>query len=142
MRTGFSLIEVVIVIAILAVLIVIFLPIGLDFYRIYVVNNTEDQVIGFLKQARVDAINQKNESDFGFYHNSSQIILFEGSSYATRNPDYDLIYSVPNNINITGLQEVVFAKNSGLPSQTGTITITLDSRIKEITINSEGLISY
>jgi len=142
MKSGFTLIELIIVIAISIFLVAIFFPIGFNFFQIQVLNGATDSIVWLLKQAESSAISQKNNSAFGLYLAQNQAILFQGDNYQGRVASQDINVSIPMSIRITGLQEIDFAKKTGLPSQAGSIFLSLDGRSQEIQINSIGLISY
>ena len=134
--------ELLIVIGIIILLAAIFVPIGLNFYQIQVFNQTNDQVIWLLKQARASAMSQKNNSAFGLYFNNQQITLYQGASYQTRQADLDVNYKIPESVKIEGLGEINFSLGAGLPSQIGPIILSSNKIKKEITLNSIGLIDY
>ncbi|MFA5188573.1 MAG: prepilin-type N-terminal cleavage/methylation domain-containing protein [Patescibacteria group bacterium] len=139
---GFTLIELLIVIGIVVLLAAIFLPIGLNFYQIQVLNQTNDQVIWLLKQARSSALSQKNNSAFGLYYNNQQLTLYQGASYEARQVDFDVNYKIPSSVKIEGLSDINFSLAQGLPGQTGTIILSSNQITKTITLNSIGLIDY
>ena len=142
MKSGFTLIELIIVIAISIFLVAIFFPIGLNFYQIQVLNGGTDSIVWLLKQAQSSAISQKNDSAFGLYLAQNQAILFQGNNYQGREASQDINVAIPLSVRIAGLQEIDFAKKTGLPAQTGSIFLSLAGRSEEIQINSIGLISY
>lgn len=140
-KNGFTILEVLLVIAIFSIIVVMFLPVGVDFYKIQLINRTNDQILWLLKSARNNAITQQNNSDFGYYYNDNMVVLFEGSSYDSREQDKDFTYSVPSDISIIGPSEIVFEKYTGNPDQTGTISVLYYQHSRDININSEGLIT-
>jgi type II secretory pathway pseudopilin PulG len=71
------------------------------------------------------------------------LTLFKGSSYASRDTNYDEATDIPATITVSGLQEVVFAKKTGLPQNTGTTTLTSSTNeTRTATINSEGMVAH
>jgi len=139
---GFTLMELLIVIGIIVFLSVILLPISLNFYQSQILNKTTDQLVWFLKQARSNALSQMNNFSFGLYFDQKQIVLFQGESYQARQIDQDLNLPIPNSIKISGLEEIVFAKATGLPNQSAKITLSSEQGTREIQVNEIGLISY
>jgi len=87
-------------------------------------------------------LSQKNNSAFGLYYNNQQLTLYQGASYQSRQADLDIDYKIPASIKIEGLDDINFSLGTGLPSQTGTITLSSNQITKEITLNSIGLIDY
>jgi prepilin-type N-terminal cleavage/methylation domain-containing protein len=149
MNRGFSLIELIVVIGIIAILAIFLLPVSLNYYQREVLKKTEDQLVWILKEARDNAINQKNGSYFGLYITNDNFIIFQGQSYSQRILVEDVSYSFPLSINISGLKEIVFAPNTGIASPSGTISLSLGTASadasqdkRDIIINELGVISY
>jgi prepilin-type N-terminal cleavage/methylation domain-containing protein len=142
MNKGFTLIEVIIVICIILLLFVIVWPIGASFYRQQLISKAEDQVVWILKQARADAINQKNNSAFGVHLSDGEAILFQGENFDNRVAVEDMSYSLPKIATLSGLQEIVFLPNTGFVSAPGAVIIGGVGSNKEIKINKLGVIDY
>lgn len=68
--------------------------------------------------------------------------MYEGSSYLLRVPSKDLIFELPNNIELSGVEELNFTKKTGIPSISGTVVLThmLSLEVVNITINHQGFI--
>jgi type II secretory pathway pseudopilin PulG len=77
-------------------------------------------------------------------------VLFKGNSYATRDTVFDQPISVPSTIALTigGAMspgnETVFARITGTPSNTGTVTLTFTrgNDVRTVTLNAAGTVSY
>ena len=77
------------------------------------------------------------------YAQAESITLFQGASYIERDPDFDEVSSISPALTLSGTQEYVYAKSSGLPQNTGTLTLTLNANeARNITINAKGTITY
>ncbi len=142
MKSGFTLLELLIVIAIFFLLTAITLPVGWNFYKIQILNKTQDEIVSFLKLARNNALAQKNNSDFGVYIAKEQIVLFQGASYDSRQADKDIMFPVSKIISFSGLSEIDFNSYNAQPSQFGLITISLENQQRLIQINELGTIDY
>ncbi len=142
MKQGFTLVEILVVVAIILFLAAIMVPISLNFYKMQVFNETHERAVGLLKQARSNAFVQKNNADFGLYFGDKQMVLFQGPSYDQRNESQDLSLKLPALVEISGLSEIVFSQGSALPKQSGSLFIKLGQKQKEIIINEQGLIIY
>jgi hypothetical protein len=71
------------------------------------------------------------------------ILIYKGSSYILRDVDYDENTQIPKSIVPTGISEITFSKVFGVPSATGTFTLTSQANEKRtITINEKGMVDY
>jgi len=142
MSKGFTLIEIIIVICIILLLLVIVWPVGANFYRQEMLTKTQQQVIWVLKQARNNAVNQKYNTSYGVKFQPGEIILFQGNSFNDRNQLQDIYYPLSSVISLNGLQEIVFAANTGFVVNAGSIILRTNNLVKEIKINQLGVIDY
>jgi len=139
---GLTLSEILIVVAIIAILISFTLPLGLDFYRSQQLETQSQGVIQALRRAQLKAMSVEDDSRFGVYLTNDNYTLFKGSSYLTRDVNFDEVFDLPMIINVSGLTEVVFFKLEGKPNQTGNIILSSDSDSRTININEMGRINY
>ncbi|KXK09605.1 MAG: type II secretion system protein [Candidatus Dojkabacteria bacterium] len=96
-----------------------------------------------LRRAQVLSQTGENDSYWGVYFQNGSITVFRGQTYLTRNPDFDEITTVSNELAFTGLSEVIFNPVIGNTSNTGSITITNpESEQWVISINNRGVIDY
>ena len=105
---GFSLVELLIVVAIIVTISGLGLFVGLDFYKTYALNSERDVMIGILMKARNKAANNFNQSAHGMFINSNGYTVFQGPSYASRNGAYDEFVARNNSVTESGLNEIVF----------------------------------
>lgn len=140
MRNGFTLIEVLLVLALVSGLASLSLPIGLTFYRNQIVDETGRDVASVLHRARSQAMSQKNDSPFGVELLSGSYVLFQGTSYALRSALNDEIFSLPTGLSVSGLAEIVYSKPGGTTTVSGIITLSSVSTSTTITVNQQGLI--
>ncbi len=117
MKKGFTLTEIMIVIAIIILLSALTLPFGINFFQ---EQRTEEETISLvnnLKIAQSRAMSGKNNSSWGikFEPESSRYILFQGESFIERDAAYDEIFEMSSGTQIDGLDEIVFEKITGKP---------------------------
>ncbi len=138
---GFTLVEILLVIGMLAFLAVIIMPITLDFYKSQQLDTHTRQIIQTLRMAQLSAMSVEEDSNFGVYLTNDNYTLFRGSSYVARETQYDEVFDLPQIINISGLSEAVFSKLDGLPSATGQIILTNNIKTNTIDINGMGRVN-
>ncbi len=137
---GFTLFEIILTIGIFAILVAVTAPLAFRFLGTQNIDDATKTTVASLRQARTQALFQKNDASFGINFSSSSYTLFQGSSYATRTATQDIVTTFPVGITISGLTEVVFEKRTGTPSSIGTLLIQSGGSSRSITINSQGLI--
>lgn len=136
-------IELLLVMGITAIIFAFSAPYTLNFYRTQITDDARSNIIEALQRARHYAVLQKNDSNFGVKINNSdhQYVLFQGGSYATKVDLYDEVYDLIDNIEVSGEDEIVFSKLTGVPSATGTISLSYGTVLKEILIQDSGTVS-
>lgn len=142
-KKGFTLIEILLVVGIVAVIFSFSAPYGLRFYRSQLIEEARSNVIEALRRARHYAILQKNDSAWGVKIDTenSKYILFQGDSYDSRVDIYDEVYDLLTEAVVSGdWTEVVFSKMTGLPNDTGTTTLSFNSLNRGILIEETGTI--
>ena len=141
-QKGLTLIEILITTTIIAVIFSLGLVFGIDFYRNYAFHSERDVIVSILEKARSRALNNINQEAHGVYFSGANHVIFQGNSYAARNSLFDLIIPKSYSAILSGLNEVVFSQLSGESNASGTITISEDGRISDISINNEGRITW
>ena len=139
---GFTLVELLMVVAVLGLLIMVSLPPAINFYKSRQFEVAQSGIVQTLRRAQLKAMSLEADSSFGVYITPSQYVLFKGSSYTTRDSAFDEVFDLSDNLSVTGLSEIVFSKLRGIPSDTGNISLTIDSLKAAININEVGRINY
>jgi prepilin-type N-terminal cleavage/methylation domain-containing protein len=142
-RAGFTLLELLISIAMIGALAAMSVPV----YQTFQVKNDIDVARSVaaqsLRRAQTKARAMDGDETWGVHFQAGSITLFQGSSYATRDTDFDEIYEPADIIGFSGLTEVTFAKLTGEPSATGTLTMSsAANQSRSLTINDKGTVSY
>lgn len=148
-RRGITAVEILIAVSILGILVLIVLPQFSKMKENQVLKNTIGEVSSALGNAQSQSLASVNSSEYGVHFQSNQIIIFTGkifSSGATDNKTIDIISpSSISNVTLNGTSastgELYFERLSGIPSKTGTITISTPSTSKIITISATGAVS-
>ncbi len=146
-RKGFTLIEILIVIAILAVLVTIIVSTFSLFNKNEAIKKDTETVVEVLQQARSQTLSSKNGSQYGVHFGTSKITLFTGATYsagASTNSDTTLA-STDTIVTVTltgGGNDIVFTRLTGETAQNGTVVVSspTSSRTKTVTIYKTGVI--
>ena len=139
---GFSLVEGMVVAGLFALFAGVVGPV----YRTVQTKNNLDVAVTGVASAlrRAQAVAQSGNADvnWGVKLFATHIVVFAGNSYALRQASYDEKLDFPGAITVSGNTEVVFAKFTGLPQATGTITITNPFGSRNVIVNAQGTITY
>lgn len=140
-KNGFTLFEVILVIALFFIILSFAVPYGLRFFRVERLDSASRQLIEVLREAQSKALSQELDSDYGVFITEHSFILFKGASYATRDPQYDFAFEVSSHVEINAPDEITFQKLTGLPSAPAEIIIASGLRSNIIRINAQGMMS-
>ena len=152
---GFTLLELLLVIGILAIMSYLAVPISFTFYRSQVVDGARSELLEVLSRARHNAVLQEYDSRYGVYISPSPLnggalstyTLYQGNSSTTRNQTYDEVYTETPNLTITATGstalvagDINFSKLVGTTTATGTITIQYNgaTESRSVVIDSFG----
>ena len=113
--SGFTLIEILITVSLISILGFFLFSIGLNFYKSQQLETQAQEILQTLRRAQSKATSVELDSSFGVYLTNDNYTLFKGSSYLTRDPQYDEIFDLPEIIKVSGLSEIVFLKSEGVP---------------------------
>lgn len=135
---GFTLIELLLVIGVAMSIAALTIPVGVRFVQTQALDETTSDILGTLRRSQHLAAFQKNDSAFGVKFLSGSYVLFQGSSYTSRVASEDESFTLPGGIITSGIDEVVFAKLTGIPSSTGMLTIASSFNSQALDIHAQG----
>ncbi|MEK7195363.1 MAG: hypothetical protein AAB655_01570 [Patescibacteria group bacterium] len=141
-RGGFTLIEALLVVALLVVIFGLSVGLNSNFYGTHALISERDNLVSLLRHARSLAMDNVGESSHGVFVSSNQYVLFNGDSYALRDPQYDVVFPRTSSVGAEGLPEVVFSPLEGNSGVSGTIAVFLGDGRSQIHINNEGAIGW
>lgn len=139
---GYTLVELMLVIGIIAIITAVGLPIYAALQNSNGLDITTNTLVQDLYQAQIFSRYEVDNSSWGVAIVGQTITFYAGSSYASRNTAYDNVFTMPVTTTTSGLSEVDFSKLYGLPSTNGTFTLTVTGISRSVTINSVGMVDY
>ena len=147
---GFSLIEVVIVIALSGLVLALGLLLSLDVYRGTVFRSTRSILVSSLTTARARALSNQYQSPHGVCYSAPDFIVFRGTSFSTAqdkerisgNPAVTL--TSPSFFFTCGTGTgILFTQISATTTNTGIITVTQSGHADEtVSVNALGTIVW
>ena len=111
-RKGFTLIEVMVVIGILAIVAGMGMTFGFDAYRGYLFRAEHTGALHILSTARNRAVNNFDQKPHGIKFENDGYILFKGNTYNDADPA-NADYPKNQAFSVTGIDTVIFEQLSG-----------------------------
>lgn len=96
--------------------------------------------VSALRRASLLAGANSNNSRWGVRVQQGEAVLFEGSTYQSRNVARDEVVPILPSITIEGATEFVFQKFTGGLGSSQTLTLRLGVESRTITINTKGVV--
>jgi prepilin-type N-terminal cleavage/methylation domain-containing protein len=132
---GFTAIELILVIAIVAILGATTTPFLINFYQRNNLEVATDTIIGSIRKAQNYAINNKDTGNWGVCLSGTKIRLFRGTCAA---PTFSEQFDKSSSVTITGLNETTFSKARGEPSAPLSINVSNSIGSYNINVNNAG----
>lgn len=151
---GFTLIQLVIALAILAIVGMISIPSIMYLVKLPPLNSAAEEIISTLKLAQNKTISSEGNSQYGVYFkmvtDPHELILFKGQSYELRDQAFDKSYPLPLSVELYGTDlgggsEIVFDKLTGSTANAGSISLRLKNdtdQVKIVYIDNSGIVDY
>jgi prepilin-type N-terminal cleavage/methylation domain-containing protein len=146
-QKGITVVEILIVIAILGIIAVVVLPQFSKMRDGQVFNNSINTIVESLTKAKSETLASVDGYNYGVQFENNRVIIFRGDTFNSQDAN-NRIYSLTSPASITNISlsgggsNLYFNKFSGLPSRSGSITLTLGSMVKVININSLGILTF
>ena len=140
-RLGFTLIEVLLVVAIITLSAAITIPVGAAYLSRSDLSNTTSSVVQSLRQAQSYAFYSNQDDNWGVRVESGTITIYKGADYATRDSSFDTTIPFRSSVVVSGDQEVLFTRGSGRTASPITINLSDGSSSSEINVSRIGVVS-
>jgi Tfp pilus assembly protein FimT len=133
--TGVSLIELILVVAIISTIAIAVASFGGGFLSRNHLTNKTNEVVSSLRTAQLNTMSGKEDCQWGVETTSSRIKL-----YAVGDSSFDQVFAIPSGVSITSTN-VVFDKLNGNSSAPTTIVVNNDvGESNSISINEVGIV--
>lgn len=140
LEPGISIIEILLVVAIMAILGASMMAVGQRFLVNNHLDNKTNELVTLLRTARINSMAGRSDSSWGVYVDSSQMTAFSGSNYANRSSEWDLTFKIPSSVSVTS-GEVVFTPLTGEPDSALTFTVSGSGQSSFVELNSLGVVN-
>jgi prepilin-type N-terminal cleavage/methylation domain-containing protein len=147
-RQGFTLIEIIVVIAIIFIITAFSVTAFRSLYRVSGERVAVQEVADALREAKNKSIASKDDSTYGVHIDTSSVTRFKGDAYVLGHAS-NTVYTFEAGAFATGTLvetgvDIIFARLTGMPSATGTIYFfdSDSTSSSTVTIGSTGLIEY
>jgi prepilin-type N-terminal cleavage/methylation domain-containing protein len=140
---GFTLLELLLSLAVIAIIAVIALPFVLSYQTRNDFHIAVASTVQSLRRAQALAQAGDGDASWGVHLESGSMTLFQGESYGARDAEEDEVFLMPERIELSGLTDMVFLRFTGLPETPGTLTLTLGTIDEaDVVVNAKGMIAY
>lgn len=146
---GFTVLEVVISLAIVVVLATVIVSVFSAFNRAQSLDGATEVVVSLVQEARTLTLASREGMVYGIHFATTSVTLFAGSVYTEGASEND-VYELSDAIEISAItlsgggSDVVFERLSGKTDESGTVTLSAvadPNRSRTITIDPTGLVS-
>lgn len=148
-RAGFTLVELMIVIAILAILTTVGAPFLANSVGKNELKTTAWEMADTLRRAQSQTMAGNGSTGWGVHFESTQYVFFQGATYNAADPD-NITAPLSPSLSIDSIAlngggtEVLFTSKKGVTGQYGDIQITDagNNTVSTVTVTAAGVISY
>lgn len=146
---GFTLIELVVSIAIIVLLLAVIATPFRTFRNSKILDTSAEETLALLSEARGNTLSAKDGYQYGVHFESTQIVMYRGATYVS-NDTNNKVVALDSAIEVSsvalagGASDVLFSRLTGNTSQTGTVTLRIKTdtaKTRTITIGGTGVAS-
>lgn len=149
LKKGFSLIEIIAVLAIGGILVSVVLFSFSSFRNSKIIDVSADQVLSVINEARVKSVSSEDYSRFGVHFEVGKAVFFKGDSYSGQNSanvemELSPLAEISDIYFNGGGSDIVFQKLTGKTGNYGSLRVRLksdNSKYKTISVKSTGIVN-
>lgn len=146
---GVAIAEILVVLAVLAVIFMVVLPQFSKIRELQLLKNTTSDILSSLNKAQSQTLASVNSSSYGVHFQADKVIIFTGTTYsagASSNVSINISSPVAiSNVTFGGVNassgNIYFNRLYGTPNTFGTVTVSSTNYSKIITISATGVAS-
>jgi Tfp pilus assembly protein FimT len=146
---GISALEILVVLAILGIIFAIVIPQFSKGREQAVLKSAVADTLSSIDKARAETLGSLDSSSYGVHFELDKVIIFKGTVYSPGDSHNEIVDIVApatiSNVTLNGISgtsgEFYFNRLSGVPSKTGTLTLSSVSYSKIITVSATGAAS-
>ncbi len=141
-QRGFSLIELVVTMGLLAVIIALATPTLTSLYHRNDVALVTQAVVTSIRRAQTLAAAGANDGSWGVQIGTSSVVVFQGDSYPKRDLTQDDLTPYPSPVTVTGSSQYIFVEMGATTTASTTVLTTGTGDSRTLTVNAYGTITY
>lgn len=140
-RRGFSLVELIIVVGVLALLVSLGSFLSATYLRSQYLRSASETVVSELRRAQTDSLTQADDHAHGIRLFEESVVRYAGDDYASRTTSLDVETPFSSQISIPGTDEISIPAGSSGPSAAATMTLERNGRAIDINITPYGVLT-
>lgn len=143
LRAGFTMLEILLSVSMIAILTGLLLPLQRSFVTKNALTLSVESAEQAIYQAQSYARAQVNDAEWGVYMVSGDsVVVFQGSSYAARVIDEDIVFDLYEGVTVSGDTEIIFQKHTAHPAAAATTAfMNTDGRTQQLSISQTGVLT-
>lgn len=136
-------VEIALSISILAIIFAMTIPSYISFMTRNDLDIATISLVQSTRRASILSQTGSGDSLWGVNVATGSIIIYKGNDFANRDSSFDEVTDISPTIAVTGLTDIIFSKQTGLPQSTGTTTlVSVDNESRHVKINQKGMVDY
>lgn len=139
---GFTLIEIVLVVALIALIAGVGLQLPHLFSQSYARDADVFRLVTLFYRAETLAATGRDNAEWGVKIEGGRGVLFRGTSYDERDATADEFIDLESRSVVGSVSEIVFKRGSGVPSEPATISLQFGNQNASIAVRAYGVIEY
>lgn len=142
-QKGVSLMETILVVALIILILSTTAPVYFSYHtrnNLYIIST---MVAKYLRQAQAMSFAMIHDDAWSLRIENSRIVIYKGNDFTARDMSFDVVYDLPQNVDITGSNDIQYTKYYGEIDSVKNFTLTNSAnQTIDFTVNTKGMIDY